>query len=109
MLGNDDFDLDDLPRYTEFPGRWVYDWDLDEEVHVLDPIDEKKNEVAGALRDLEYNKKEIAWRKRALSDYLKDMQSIGLDSNLVKSNPRKGKSVLGALILGGIIGHSMKK
>jgi hypothetical protein len=26
-----------------------------------------------------------------------------------KSNPRKGTSVLGALILGGIIGHSMKK
>jgi hypothetical protein len=110
MLGDPNFNLKDLDEQM-VKAEWYYDYDLDKEVQDIDPIDAKGNEVRSMVRLLANYEKEIAWRKRALLRYIQDMQSIGLSSSLVKSNPRKNPAtgVLGALILGGIIGHSMKK
>lgn len=63
------------------------------------------------IRGLDVSSRNVYKRlKKNVDDAIYDpkLETLGLGI-FPRSNPSKGTSVLGALILGGIIGHSMKK
>ena len=70
---------------------------------------EKKSRPFGLLPQLGQEMRELGYTGK-LSDYPTPQdRRAWIEVASRKSNPSKGTSVLGALILGGIIGHSMKK
>ena len=86
----------DLERYIQhYSNRWINsDWEDDPQQH---PDYEWF---------VEYDRRYVVLFKERLEEAEKELARRGLER---KKNPGKGTSVLGALILGGIIGHSMKK